>query len=160
MPKITRIDSVDSLDIQLTLDDGRKLRAPVAFTPLAGDAISRRLEMEVVLDQDGRVRVLGIVPGSPGSSIAHDDGLDGLARWLDEEYRRVTARPDPGGNASHYRAGFLAAVAEIAAIIRSGVLPAHSPVRDADLAKQDALAREDARMLGGHHAPVSDREPK
>ncbi len=160
MAKITRIDAPDALSIVMTLDDGRQLRASSAFTTFASWCMAGNLEVEFTGSID-EIRHIGIVPGTPGSALRGEDGLAALAIWLDEEYRRVAARPYAGAGVEHQRAGQLATLAEIAAIIRTGCLPAHSPVASHALARQELLARQDAELLrGDQHAPVPDPDQK
>ena len=55
-----------------------------------------------------------------------------IAAWCDEEYRRIDARPYAGETyGEHERSGRLRVLAEIAAMIRCGVLARHSAVSSA-----------------------------
>lgn len=75
--------------------------------------------------------------------------LDTLASWLDEEYRRMAAVPYDGEtDGQHRHEGAMGMCAEIAAIIRSGVLPRHCPCRETWLFKQRKEAREADDLLG------------
>jgi hypothetical protein len=73
--------------------------------------------------------------------------LAALGAWLNEEYRRLSARPRRRGDDALVRSGYLAAVAEIEAICKSGKLPQHSPCREEWLFKQAQEARQATTLL-------------
>lgn len=84
----------------------------------------------------------------PHCPACNDEFAHDLAAWLDEEYRRLSLRPDAGDSYdAHNRAGRLLVLAEVAAIIRSGTLPRHSPVRMEWEAAARRLAPDDEEIV-------------
>jgi hypothetical protein len=70
-----------------------------------------------------------------------------LAAWLNEEYKRMAAWPHKRGDEALVRAGYMAALAEIESICKSGALPQHCPCREEWLMKQSKIAKEADAMF-------------
>jgi len=75
---------------------------------------------------------------------------ESIAAWCDEEYRRLASRPSAGPRSGDDQAtsGRMAALAELAAMIRTGRLARHCAARAEWLERQARQADDDAEAFG------------
>ena len=91
----------------------------------------------------------------PGRALT----MASLAEWLNVEYRRTSAWPRGRHEDELVRSGRLAVLAEMEAIVKSGVLPRHCACKEEWLMQQAREATVCAALLGEENEMVEGTCP-